>query len=232
VLSINHEIRSRYCEVAVVYYRAGYSPSDYTSPAHFQVRFQLESSRSIKCPSIPLQLAGGKKMQEYLTRTGILESVLENDNLSSLDLLKLRQSWVQMWSLSADEGLSRVLQQYSNLVLKPQREGGGNNVYHTHIPEFLERLPERELPAWIAMQLIHPPRGTFTHMVKSGEPQSICTAVVSELGVFGWSLFGEDGQGDTIIEKNAGWLVRTKSRDSDEGGVAVGFSVLDSIVLV
>ena len=172
-------------------------------------------------------------MQEYLTRPGILESVLDHDDLHSLDLLRLRQSWVEMWSFSTDEGLSKVLQQYSNLVLKPQREGGGNNVYHTNIPKFLEQLPEKELPAWIAMQLIHPPTGVFTHVVKAGDPSSIFTAAVSELGVFGWSLFGEeDGKGWMIVEETAGWLVRTKSGDSDEGGVVVGHSVLDSIVLV
>jgi glutathione synthase len=29
-----------------------------------------------------------------------------------------------------------------------------------------------------------------------------------------------------------GWLVRTKGKDSNEGGVATGFSVLDSVLLV
>ena len=37
---------------------------------------------------------------------------------------------------------------------------------------------------------------------------------------------------DQIKEKEVGWLVRTKGKDSNEGGVAAGFSVLDSIVLV
>ena len=32
--------------------------------------------------------------------------------------------------------------------------------------------------------------------------------------------------------KEVGWLLRTKGKDSNEGGVAAGFSVLDSLVLV
>ncbi|KAF8333565.1 glutathione synthase [Cantharellus anzutake] len=215
VLSVNHALGSAR-EVAVIYYRAGYSPADYSSFEHFQVRFKLEASRSIKCPSIPLQLAGGKKMQEYLTRPGILESVLHNHPHSTLE--QLRENWVQMWSLDAEGAVSRVFEQHRNLVLKPQREGG--------------ELPQKELPAWIAMQLICPPNNIFNYMVKTGKPQNVCTNVVTELGIFGWSLFGQHGGGENIIEEAAGWLARTKGKESDEGGIAVGFSVLDSIVLV
>jgi hypothetical protein len=35
-----------------------------------------------------------------------------------------------------------------------------------------------------------------------------------------------------VVEQELGWLVRTKGTESDESGVAVGFSVLDSVVLV
>jgi glutathione synthase len=54
--------------------------------------------------------------------------------------------------------------------------------------------------------------------------------VVSELGIFGWALFG--GKDGGVEEKEVGWLVRTKGKESDEGGVATGFSVLDSVLLV
>jgi glutathione synthase len=36
----------------------------------------------------------------------------------------------------------------------------------------------------------------------------------------------------TTVEREVVWLVRTKDTDSNEGGVAVGFSVLDSVMLV
>ena len=55
---------------------------------------------------------------------------------------------------------------------------------------------------------------------------------MSELGMFGWALFGIEEGLERISEREGGWLVRTKGTDSDEGGVAVGFSVLDSVVLV
>jgi len=79
------------------------------------------------------------------------------------------------------------------------------------------------------MELISPPVGLKNYLVRAGSGTSVETEVVSELGIFGWSLFG---QGKVIGEKEVGWLVRTKGKESNEGGVATGFSVLDSLVLV
>lgn len=35
-----------------------------------------------------------------------------------------------------------------------------------------------------------------------------------------------------MLNQEAGYLLRTKSSDSDEGGVAAGFAVLDSPILI
>ena len=37
---------------------------------------------------------------------------------------------------------------------------------------------------------------------------------------------------EILVNEEAGWLLRTKGRDSDEGGVATGFACVDSICLV
>ena len=217
-------------EISVVYYRAGYSPTDYTSPTDFATRALLERSRAAQCPSLALQLAGGKKVQEVLTRPGVLERFLAPSSAGA-EIESVRESWVRMWAL--DEGPGRAgadeaVRRARELVLKPQREGGGNNIYRDRIPQFVERLPERERAAWVAMELIRPPRGVGAHLVRSGAGR-VSASVVSELGVFGWVLFGE---GREVKEEQAGWLVRTKGEDVDEGGVAAGFGVLDSVVLV
>ncbi|KAI0036289.1 glutathione synthase [Vararia minispora EC-137] len=222
-------------EAAVVYFRAGYTPTDYDGPKAYALRGLLERSRAIQCPSIALQLAGGKKVQEVLARPGVLERFVHDAD----DARALRETWVGMWGLDArrDEGaeepepagtvLARA--RAPDLVLKPQREGGGNNVYRSSIPSFLSALPARERRAWIAMELIRPPAGVGGYLVRSGAPRAHADRVVSELGVFGWALFGR-GQG--VREQEAGWLVRTKADGVDEGGVAAGFSVLDSVLLV
>lgn len=232
-------------------------PTDYPTPSHYSTRFLLERSRAINCPSIPLQLAGGKKVQEVLTQPGILERFLGDEKkwgriFDKQQIDELRASWVGMWGLDVSKdllnpdveatrlgeeefGVCKARELAPTLVLKPQREGGGNNVYKDAIPEFLDTLPPRERQAWIAMELIVPPEGTGNYLVRAGgtgaESQgAVRTEVVSELGIFGWALFGTPHLG--VIEKDAGWLIRTKGKDSNEGGVATGFSVLDSLLLV
>ena len=217
-------------EISTVYYRAGYTPTDYPIPTAYDTRQLLERSRAIQCPSLALQLAGGKKVQEVLTRPGVLERFLRADE----GLEDIRATWMEMWGLDSDatrSGVDRAREQASQLVLKPQREGGGNNVYKSAIPAFLDSLPERERGAWIAMKLIRPPRGVGGYLVQAGSGGRgiVRSDVVSELGIFGWSLFGN---GKVNEEKAVGWLVRTKGEGVDEGGVATGFSVLDSVVLV
>lgn len=181
-------------------------------------------------------------MQQVLTQPGVLEHFLSNPTkygetgvFSKDQLAELRSSWMGMWGLdlggAEETGVRRARESHGNLVLKPQREGGGNNVYKEAIPGFLDGLPVEERQAWIAMELIVPPEGVRNYLVRADGTGSVRTEVVSELGVFGWALFGGEG-GSVVEEKEVGWLLRTKGKDSNEGGVATGFSVLDSVLLV
>ncbi len=184
-----------------------------------------------------------------MTQPGVLEDFLlnekrGNERFTDEDVRIVRESWVEMWGLDdvanadgggEEDGIQRALARAERLVLKPQREGGGNNVYRSSIPAFLDSLPVEERAAWIAMKLIEPPKGVGNYLVRAGggaggaEGGAHKADVVSELGMFGWALFGEGKVKET---ESSGWLVRTKGRESDEGGVAVGFSVLDSVLLV
>jgi glutathione synthase len=220
-----------------------------------------------------LQLAGGKKVQEALTRPGVLEHFLGNGDVrwgaGALDLTVyaagIRDTWMGMWALdSEDADIIATLDHHQptlpaspsgeeegieppgtrlarlkalSLVLKPQREGGGNNVYREAIPAFLDSLRAEEREAWIAMEMIETPRGVGGYLVRaapasaddgSSEKKVVRADVISELGIFGYALFGA---GD-VVEREVGWLVRTKGTESNEGGVAAGFSVLDSVMLV
>lgn len=248
-------------EISVVYFRSVYTPADFPTPAHYATRFLLERSIAIKCPSLALQLAGGKKVQEVLTRDGMLERFLADDKkykqlFSKEEIQELRNSFMNMWGLDVGDdlltpdtesirsgtvnyGIRKAREEAKSLVLKPQREGGGNNVYKEDIPAFLDTLPPQERRAWTAMQLIVTPANVGNYLIRTGstngslESQTpVKTDVISELGIFGWSLFGKDGSDSTVKEDTVGWLVRTKGTESNEGGVATGFSVLDSVLLV
>ncbi|KAF8315572.1 glutathione synthase [Clavulina sp. PMI_390] len=215
-------------EIAVVYYRAGYTPDDYHSEQDYETRFMLESSLAIKCPSIPLQLAGTKKIQEVLTHSGVLESLFSPDPLSA-DQEHLRSTWMDMWGVGIDGGVEKSRAESEQLVLKPQREGGGNNVYRADIPKFLDQLPPSEYDAWIAMRLICTPQ-LQNWMVKAGSGAAVESSTISELGIYGWSLFTTSSS--IVASGSGGWLLRTKGAESNEGGVAVGISVLDAPLLI
>jgi len=120
----------------------------------------------------------------------------------------------------------------SRYVLKPQREGGGNNIYRKAIPEFLKSLPEASWPAHILMEMIEPP--TLSNAIlRNGEVQK--GGVIGELGVYGVCLWknGDASQGVHILQNwEAGYLLRTKGDQSEEGGVAAGFGAVDSCCLV
>lgn len=217
-------------EISTIYFRAGYTPTDYPTPAHYTTRFTLEKSLAIKCPTIPLQLAGGKKVQGVLTRSGELERFFGKEQ--GEDVKEIRESWMGIWGLDEEVGFIKAKTDFQKLVLKPQREGGGNNVYHTSIPSFLRTLSEKEREAWIVMELISVPNNIQGYLVRAGAGiGAVREEVTSELGVFGWSLFGGEN-GVVLKEEEVGWLMRTKGKESDEGGVAAGFSVLDSLVLI
>lgn len=71
-------------------------------------------------------------------------------------------------------------------MLKPQREGGGNNIYGEEIREALDKMKcNKERCAWILMERIHPPllKG---YIVRPGGPDvPELEDLVSELGIFG-----------------------------------------------
>ncbi|SGZ58985.1 CIC11C00000003965 [Sungouiella intermedia] len=218
-------------EVSVVYYRSGYAPSDYESDPEttWDARLFLESSKAIKCPSLLTQLSGAKKIQQVLTNAEIIKKFLPGVEESELE--KLLSTFVKIYPLDGSEqgraAKKLALEEPENFVLKPQREGGGNNVYKQSIPGHLKSLPESEWGAYILMELIHPP----THKNKIIRNSDVYhEEIISELGIFGTVLFDED-TGDIKTNENAGHLLRSKFSSSDEGGVAAGFGCVDNVYL-
>jgi glutathione synthase len=113
-------------------------------------------------------------------------------------------------------------------VLKPQREGGGNNIFRSSIPGFLKSFPdESHYNAYILMELIRP--RPFTNSIVREGKVTTCQ-VVCELGVFGTILWDSDGK--VLMNEQAGYLLRTKRSEFDEGGVNVGIGAYDSVCLV
>ncbi|KAG6585763.1 Glutathione synthetase, chloroplastic, partial [Cucurbita argyrosperma subsp. sororia] len=210
--------------VAVVYFRAGYTPIDYPSETEWAARLLVEQSSAVKCPSISYHLAGTKKIQQELAKPNVLERFLDNKG----DIAKIRRCFAGLWSLDDKDIVRKAIEAPDLFVMKPQREGGGNNIYGDDVRKTLVRLQKEgnvEDAAYILMQRIFPSVYP-TIFVRDG----ICHKdhAISELGIFGAYLRNKD---KVIVNDQCGYLMRTKVSSSNEGGVAAGFAVLDSIYL-
>ncbi|CAI8493030.1 unnamed protein product [Hanseniaspora opuntiae] len=221
--------------VSVVYFRSCYSPNDFKTEKAWENRLFLETSLAIKAPSLKMQLAGSKKIQQLVTTPETLQRFIPDEDTCK----NLLSTFVKIYPLDdSDEGrYAKDLIKKNNadvlskFVLKPQREGGGNNIYKSDIHPFLtQNIPdEKDWGAYILMELINaqPTKGNV--ILRNNELHNI--DILSELGIFGTVLI------DTAtkkIEHNSydGWLLRSKVSDSNEGGVAAGFGCVDSIALI
>lgn len=213
--------------ISVVYYRAGYGPEDYTSATEWESRKMLEISNAVKCPSVITQLAGSKKVQQVLSNKGVVEKFVNDQPADNL-----RSTFMGMHALDDSAEGKRTaaiaLNNPEKYVLKPQREGGGHNIYRNAIPEFLRGIPESHWSGYILMELIEPPE-VHNAIVRAGE--IFPASVISELGIYGTVLW-DSRDGSIIHNAEAGHLLRTKSKETDEGGVAAGFACIDSPHLV
>lgn len=214
-------------EISVVYYRTGYAPTDYADDADWELRLALEKSLAIKCPTILSQLSGAKKVQQILTDKEVLAQFLDPESSAVVS-----DTFVEIYPLDTSEkgqkGRKLALELPGKYVLKPQREGGGNNIYKEDIPGYLRSISESEWEGYVLMELIETPRHVNTVVRHSDVHAEV--EIVSELGVFGYVLWEENG--NILVNGAADYLLRLKFSNSDEGGVAAGFGCLDSVYLV
>lgn len=215
--------------VTVIYFRAGYEPGHYYGPNEWAARLLMERTKAIKCPSIHYHLAGTKKVQQALAKPGILKRFIEDN--AKIDSIK--DIFTGLYSLDkGEEGEQAVKLAFSNperYVLKPQREGGGNNVYGSDIPGALEKMNEDERSAWILMERIFPPLSRGYMIRPDGKMPPEIVDLVSELGIFGAIIGTKD---KILYNKQVGHMLRTKLSSANEGGVAAGLGALDSPYLI
>ncbi|VDO88550.1 unnamed protein product [Haemonchus placei] len=209
-------------QVAVVYFRAGYSPDNYPSEKEWSARLLIERSDAIKSPWIGLQVANTKKTQQVLAQDGVVERFIGHPR----EAAAIRATFAGIWAINdtspITEKLVKVNPRPKQFVLKPQTEGGGGNFYGEKMAEKLRSMSQDERGAHILMERIHP-LVQENYLVRAMQPVKM-SKVVSELGVYGYAL-GDRGLAEV---RQGGHLLRTKGEDIDEGGVAVGAAVIDS----
>jgi len=218
-------LRFKSKEIGLIYFRAGYQPEDYTSENDWAARLLMERSAAVKCPSAAYHCVGAKKIQQVLESPGMLEKFVSTSSAA-----RMRSVFVGMYGLGdgsndALEAKHKAIMSPGEYVLKPQREGGGNNYYDSEMVEILSTASDEELQAYILMDIIKAPISPALFM-RNGETHR--TEATTELGIYGLVI----STGDAIHEsKTVGHLLRSKMASSKETGVAAGFGVLDSPVL-
>uniref|UniRef100_A0A915K552 Glutathione synthetase n=1 Tax=Romanomermis culicivorax TaxID=13658 RepID=A0A915K552_ROMCU len=214
-------------EVAVVYFRSGYSPNQYPTEDEWQARRIIEKSTAIKCPWIGAQLAGSKKIQQVLTNYRELIKFQSDRTCRNM-----MDTFAKIYSLDSDNVnreslLNNVRKNPHGYVLKPQREGGGNNLFGQAASDFLESVPEIDLESYILMERLKP----MVHeniLVRANQPLYL-DEMDSELGTFGYVL----GTKDSVLDQDQyGHLFRTKPAADNEGGTIKGTAGHDAPFLI
>ncbi|XP_069507915.1 glutathione synthetase [Ambystoma mexicanum] len=211
-------------EVAVVYFRIGYMPDNYDEQG-WEARLLMERSKAVKCPDIATQLTGTKKVQQELSRPGALERFLASKPEA---IARIRGTFAGLYSLDegeeGDKTAAMALANPERFVLKPQREGGGNNFYGEEIKDVLENIKDpSERTSYILMDKIRP-QPFRNYLLKAGSDLKL-SECISELGMFG--VYVRQGK-EMILNEQIGHLLRTKATEHEDGGVAAGVAVLDN----
>lgn len=107
---------------------------------------------AVKCPNIDGHLTTFKKFQEAFSDTNIVKEIVGEKHQACID--KLGDLFKGMWSLEnisdpnaaeIHEVVQKAIEKPSDYVLKPQREGGGNNLYDEKITEVLTTWDKKDV---------------------------------------------------------------------------------------
>uniref|UniRef100_A0A915Q4C9 Glutathione synthetase n=1 Tax=Setaria digitata TaxID=48799 RepID=A0A915Q4C9_9BILA len=229
----HHLIMDGKLHVAVVYFRAGYLPDNYPTEAEWSTRCTIELSDAVKCPWIGLQLANTKKVQQVLSKEGVLEKYITDEAMCA----RMRKTFAGMWGLENDDPETQKIIQVEHLealahpekfVLKPQLEGGSGNYYGVEVAEKLKTMDRDEMAAYILMERITP-MVVKNYLIRPQQEPTFMD-VVGELGIFAY-LYGSPAVESSVEDvKNyvGGHVIRSKGKNVDKGGIAIGAAVIDS----
>lgn len=153
--------------VAVVYFRAGYSPTHFPTTKEWEARLLIERSSAIKCPSVGLLLANTKKVQQVLSNRTVLGRFFRDDCEEERGLAdSVHSTFARMWGLAGCAGgamteeeaeiMQDAIADPHRFVLKSNREGGEGNYYGGEVAAKLKSLRVEERAAHILMQRLRP----------------------------------------------------------------------------
>ncbi len=218
--------------VSLFYFRATYSEKDYPDEEAWQARELIELSTAIKVPDINTFLTTFKIFQYFLSKPEIIMHYCYNELILN-DVLRFFGGIYYLRDLDKDkrnELFSKIKQTPDKYILKPMKEGGGNNISGEKLVEFLpsgeDDEPDENLKNSIIVEKIESP-GHDSLVIK--DEKIVEQNSISEYSIYGVILT----KGETLhINKSVGFLVRTKSVESLEGGIMEGAGAVDLPCLI
>ena len=144
---------------------------------------------------------------------------------------RMCHTFVGQWDVGEPESQEKIeaaLRDPDNFVLKPNREGGGNNFYGQELATKLNQVRgTSRAQEYILMELIQPVLQDNFLIRPAMSPELVKT--VSEIGIFGIILARGD---EVLLNKTVDQvLVRSKAEGVREGGVSSGHSCISSPII-
>ncbi|XP_023259465.1 glutathione synthetase-like [Seriola lalandi dorsalis] len=174
-------------------------------------------------------LVGTKKVQQVLARPGVLERFFP-DQPQVVE--QIRATFAGLYTLDmgpeGDQTVAMALANPDKFVLKPQREGGGNNYFGEDIVRVLQEVKgDERRAAYILMDRIRP-RIEQKILLKKGLPLKL-TSICYEIGVYG--AYVRHGQ-EMVLSEVAGHTLRSKSAEYDDAGLTRGITTFDNPLII
>lgn len=215
-------------KIAIAYFRGGYAPHHYTNDDAWKARKLIEESDCVSVPAVATQLANTKMVQLFLAQRSNLERFVSPEKAARLLAANVGFAHLdEEIEWRGQRGLAREIaaEHSEDWVLKPHREGGGNNFFGPDLVERLGSIAPSERKAFILMEMIEQPIERAVRLVEFEPIESDC---VTELGFFGICLYLDPRDDKPLFNRTAGYLQRTKDVHNKEGLVLGGFSFIDS----
>ena len=212
--------------ISLFYFRASYCENDFPNDEAWQGRELIELSTAIKVPDINTFLTTFKIFQYELSKPQILMHYIQNELIIN-DILRFFGNIYYIRDMSQEnitDLFNKIKSTPDKYILKPMREGGGNNITGEKLKEL---IPENvsDISDLIKNSVIVDKIDSYEHegLVIRDEKIKVQNSI-SEYSAYGIILTNEN---NIIANKSTSFLVRTKNKDSVEGGIIEGAGAVD-----
>ena len=212
--------------ISMFYFRAAYCESDFPDEESWQGRELIELSTAIKIPDINTFLTTFKIFQYELSKPQIMMHYYNNDLLIN-DVLRFFGGIYYIKDMDQEkqkELFSQIKTDPNKYILKPMREGGGNNITGDKLKELIPEEgnePNDLLKVSVIVDKID--AAVHESIVLKNEKINIQNSI-SEFSIYGIILTNENS---LVMNKSVSFLVRTKNKDDTEGGIMEGAGAVD-----